>query len=54
GVETKAQRAFLHKYGCDYAQGYYYAQALPVAEIEQILTGTRPLVPKEHSIDPHP
>lgn len=39
GVETEAQRAFLHRNGCDYAQGYYYARALPVAEIEQILTG---------------
>ena len=45
GVETAAQRAFLNKHGCDYAQGYYYARALPVAEIEQIVTGDRPLVP---------
>lgn len=44
GVENEAQRAFLHRHGCDYGQGFYYARALPVAEIEQILTGARPLV----------
>jgi diguanylate cyclase (GGDEF)-like protein len=39
GVETGAQRAFLHRHGCDFAQGYYYAPALPAAEIEQMLPG---------------
>lgn len=47
GVETAAQRTFLHRHGCDYAQGFYYAHALSVAEIEPILKGTRPLVPGE-------
>ncbi|WP_208597712.1 bifunctional diguanylate cyclase/phosphodiesterase [Desulfogranum mediterraneum] len=47
GVETATQRTFLHRYGCDYAQGFYYARPLPAAEIEQILTGSRPLVPGE-------
>jgi diguanylate cyclase (GGDEF)-like protein len=51
GVETAAQQAFLNKHGCDYAQGYYYAPTLPAAEIEQILTGVRQLVPGGHSVD---
>lgn len=51
GVETVAQQAFLDKHGCDYAQGYYYAPSLPAAELEQILTGVRQLVPGGHSVD---
>lgn len=47
GVETAAQWDFLNRHGCDYAQGFYYTRALPVAEIEPILTGARPLVPGE-------
>ena len=32
GVETEAQRALLLEYGCDYAQGYLFAEPLPADE----------------------
>lgn len=34
GVETAAQRDFLHRHGCDFIQGYFYSRPLPVAEFE--------------------
>jgi diguanylate cyclase (GGDEF)-like protein len=38
GVETSAQLDLLHKLGCDYAQGYYYARPGPASAIfERIL-----------------
>jgi EAL domain-containing protein (putative c-di-GMP-specific phosphodiesterase class I) len=33
GVETPAQEAFLRNEGCDDAQGYYYTEPLPPAEL---------------------
>jgi diguanylate cyclase (GGDEF)-like protein/PAS domain S-box-containing protein len=35
GVETEAERRFLHEHGCDMAQGYLYDQARPAAEFER-------------------
>ena len=35
GVETEQQRALLAEIGCDYAQGYLYAQPLPTEEFQQ-------------------
>jgi EAL domain-containing protein (putative c-di-GMP-specific phosphodiesterase class I) len=39
GVETEAQREFLELRGCRAYQGYLYAKPLPVAELEQKLSG---------------
>lgn len=37
GVETLEQVDFLKCIGCEYAQGYYYAKPMPVAEYEAFL-----------------
>jgi diguanylate cyclase (GGDEF)-like protein len=37
GVETSAEESLLQQFRCDYAQGFLYARALPVAEIEEQL-----------------
>ena len=37
GVETKEQLERLRGLGCDYAQGYYFAKPMSVAEYEKIL-----------------
>lgn len=34
GIETEAQRAFLHEEGCDEGQGYLFARPMPGAEFE--------------------
>lgn len=52
GVETGDQRTFLDRYKCDYAQGYYYAQALSTAEIELLLTGGPPPIQEKHCSHP--
>jgi predicted signal transduction protein with EAL and GGDEF domain len=35
GVETEAQREFLLRYGCTFAQGYLFGKPMPVEEFEQ-------------------
>ena len=37
GVETEAQRRFLHDVGCDEFQGYLFAPALDALSFEQSL-----------------
>ena len=37
GVETEDQRALLTAAGCDYAQGYLYANPLPAADFEALM-----------------
>ncbi len=37
GVETKAQKEFLSKNGCQNIQGYYYSKPLPAMEMEEFL-----------------
>ena len=37
GVETKAQKEFLSKNGCQNIQGYYYSKPLPAVEMEEFL-----------------
>ena len=38
GVETAQQRDLLAEAGCDYAQGYLYAQPMPAPEFEAFVT----------------
>jgi diguanylate cyclase (GGDEF)-like protein len=40
GVETKAQRDILIKAGCDYAQGYLFAQPMPPEQFEALLSNS--------------
>jgi diguanylate cyclase (GGDEF)-like protein len=37
GVETQAQRHFLHEQGCDYYQGYLASHPLPADEVPRLL-----------------
>lgn len=37
GVETQAQRDFLHAEGCAEAQGFLYARPMPAAQVEPLL-----------------
>nr|MDQ3293768.1 EAL domain-containing protein [Actinomycetota bacterium] len=39
GVETVAQARLLERYGCELVQGFLFAQALPVAELDALLVG---------------
>jgi EAL domain-containing protein (putative c-di-GMP-specific phosphodiesterase class I) len=34
GVETEAQRAYLHDHGCRHYQGYLFSEALPLEAFE--------------------
>ena len=37
GVETLEQAAFLRKFRCDYAQGYFYGKPMPAHEVPSII-----------------
>ena len=37
GVETLEQAAFLRKFRCDYAQGYYYGRPMPAHEVPAVI-----------------
>ena len=37
GVETREQRAFLQRLGCDLVQGYLIAKPMPAAQVEKLL-----------------
>jgi diguanylate cyclase (GGDEF)-like protein/PAS domain S-box-containing protein len=39
GVETEAERAFLHAHGCDMAQGFLYNRPMPAGQFERWLAG---------------
>ncbi len=43
GVETKEQLEYLRLHGCDEIQGYYFSQAVPAAEFEQMLIENKKL-----------
>ena len=40
GVENKEQHDLLLGFGCDYAQGYYYAAPMPDSELKKRILGT--------------
>ena len=37
GIETPAQEALLHRLGCTYGQGYFYAKPMPQEDFERFL-----------------
>ncbi len=37
GVETEAQRAYLHQSGCHLYQGYLFSKPLPCEQFEEFL-----------------
>ena len=37
GVETKQQHVMLREMGCDYAQGFYYSEAVPAEQAKKLL-----------------
>ncbi|MEL7048422.1 MAG: EAL domain-containing protein, partial [Pseudomonadota bacterium] len=37
GIESPEEVGFLRSIGCEYAQGYYYGEAMPEAEVIQLL-----------------
>jgi EAL domain-containing protein (putative c-di-GMP-specific phosphodiesterase class I) len=39
GVETEAERAFLHAHGCDMAQGFLYDRPMPLQQFERWVSG---------------
>ena len=41
GIETEAQRDFLHEHGCPLGQGFLFSRAVPPAELEQLYAGRR-------------
>ncbi|RYG28286.1 EAL domain-containing protein, partial [bacterium] len=45
GIETSFEASTMQALGCDFMQGYYFARALPVADVEPFVTsfndGTR-------------
>ena len=41
GVETEHEAAELRRFGCDAAQGYYFARPMPAAALERFLSGAR-------------
>lgn len=43
GVETEAQRLFLHRYGCPTFQGYLFSHPVGLAEFEELLGGRVPV-----------
>ena len=36
GIETREQMEMLQSMGCDYAQGYFFAKPMPIAEFEKV------------------
>ncbi|MBA2689553.1 MAG: EAL domain-containing protein [Burkholderiales bacterium] len=44
GVETEKQAIFLHSYGCDEYQGYYFSRPVPAEEFVKLLRNVKTLV----------
>jgi len=41
GVETAAQLAFLRRHRCDQMQGFYFSEAIPIKELEQMRSANK-------------
>ncbi len=41
GVETSAQHDMLRRFGCDYAQGFWYSKPVSASNFESMLDKTR-------------
>jgi EAL domain-containing protein (putative c-di-GMP-specific phosphodiesterase class I) len=54
GVETSEQVAVLHKLGCDEAQGYLYAKAMPASEMADTVHRFGPDTTPHLQIVPNP
>jgi EAL domain-containing protein (putative c-di-GMP-specific phosphodiesterase class I) len=39
GVENEAQVSLLRERACDFAQGFYFSEAIPLDEFQALLTG---------------
>ncbi len=44
GVENEEQLAYLREHGCDWAQGYYFSEPLPVEDFSELLKKRKPLL----------
>jgi EAL domain-containing protein (putative c-di-GMP-specific phosphodiesterase class I) len=51
GVETRAQREFMHAHGCDALQGFYFSQPLAVPDFTALLEQGRTLFDVEAAAD---
>jgi EAL domain-containing protein (putative c-di-GMP-specific phosphodiesterase class I) len=51
GVETRRQRDHLHRLGCDWGQGYYFAPPLRAQELEVVLEAEQALGLASGAID---
>jgi diguanylate cyclase (GGDEF)-like protein/PAS domain S-box-containing protein len=49
GVESAVQRDLLRAFGCDYGQGYLFAEAMPPEAFEQFLKGRPGLRSAQHA-----
>ena len=57
GVETEAQAQMLARHGCDFAQGWHYARAMPIDELVEFLEAypaNRQPDSRQPSADPQP
>ena len=41
GIETAQQLRLLRELGCDWAQGYYFAQPMPADEFAELVSNRR-------------
>jgi EAL domain-containing protein (putative c-di-GMP-specific phosphodiesterase class I) len=48
GVETAAQRAVLHRLGCQYGQGYYFSRPIDGPATQALLRAHQPQYPPAH------
>ena len=44
GVETKTQFEMLKRYGCEFAQGFYFARPMPTEEFESSVFKNRNII----------
>jgi EAL domain-containing protein (putative c-di-GMP-specific phosphodiesterase class I) len=44
GVENAEQLAYLREHGCDWVQGYYFSEILPVEDYSELLKKRKPLL----------